>query len=67
MLVPGRTRSARVIAGPHALHVEARGQQISDVVHLDLHAGEEIRLRCSPGALPVLQRRGKATGVRLVR
>lgn len=50
LLVPGRTRSARVAAGPHDLHVEAHGRQVSERLHLDLQPGEEVRLRCSPGA-----------------
>jgi hypothetical protein len=67
MLVPGRTRSARVVAGPHDLHVEAYGRQISDSVHLDLHPGEEVRIRCSPGGLPRPRPGAKsATWVRLV-
>jgi hypothetical protein len=51
LLVPGRTRSARVVAGPHDLHVEAHGRQVSERLHLDLQPGEEVRLRCSPSAL----------------
>lgn len=47
-LAPGRMRSLHLPKGPHEIHIEAGGRQVSDSLHLKLREGETVNLSCSP-------------------